>query len=372
MDSGSWGFDVVELAEARKRSTVDLPAVLPQRDLYSVRPPEVRPGPDRIEWRWQPLRGLPGAPASVCLFNFLKLADSDGPEDFARYAAVHGVLNLSENGLPSTFTEEGAPFVPGQRLWRFEPVNLWKAYAQDAKMLLVLAMALRESMPIDPIQVLENAGFAREDFRLGDQTIPMTGSFGWLELDERDVFREPIADQVSKAVYGAHLQVPGLTNITLIYLANDLATQRRMLTLWLESHWLGLANIAPTVKWSSEPAHLILGVGHRRVIHISPGTLGTQAGPIYLPANTLFSVLAAELTGIICSDRYVAQCHRCLTLHPSRIKVRTDQPNYCDSCRVEVRRATNRNAARKRYERQKAERVQAGDTQVDTLAAGHS
>ncbi|MDQ3225201.1 MAG: hypothetical protein M3Q50_01035, partial [Chloroflexota bacterium] len=52
----------------------------------------------------------------------------------------------------------------------------------------------------------------------------------------------------------------------------------------------------------------------------------------------------------------VAQCSRCGRLHPSKVKVRTDQPNYCDPCRLAVRRAANRDAARRRYQREKDRR----------------
>jgi hypothetical protein len=294
---------------------------------------------------------MPGAPASDCLFNFLKLTDSDDPEDFARYAAVHGVLGLTEHGLPATFAEKDPPLVPGDPLWHFELVSLWRAYAQNAKMLLVLTMALRQNERIDPIEVLGNAGVEPKDLRFGGQIPPPARFF---ELDERDYYRVSGGAWPEEKDHPFFIPVPWLTDITFIYTGKDVESQRRALMLWLEHHWLGLANIAPAVEWSSEPARLVLKLGHRPLKIEASGD--TQEF-FHWPANTLFSVLAAELTGIICSDRYVAQCHRCLALHPSRIKVRTDQPNYCDSCRLEVRRATNRNAARKRYARQKAERT---------------
>jgi hypothetical protein len=350
MAAGGQGLDIAELAVSRKASVIDLPAVLPQRDLYSGRPAAVRAGPDRIEWSWGEAKGLPGAPGSECLFNFLKLADSDDLVDFVRYANVHGVLGLTVKGLPGTFGGENPPTVSGEPAWNWEPVNLWKAYAQNAKMLLILTMALRADKRIDPIEVLENAGFAREDLYLGEEAGPPFKRV--YERDERDFRPGGVSILLGENDMAVFAPVPGLTNISLIHTAKNVASQRRALMVWLEHHWLGLADIVPTVEWSSGPARLVL-----RLSRTAPKFSVERATFCYWPLNTLFSVLAAELTGIICSDRYVAQCRRCLALHPSRIKVRTDQPNYCDHCRLEVRRATNRNAARKRYQRQKAERA---------------
>ena len=83
----------------------------------------------------------------------------------------------------------------------------------------------------------------------------------------------------------------------------------------------------------------------------------------------LFDVLTAELVNFICSDHRVTPCERCGRLYQP-MRIRTDQANYCFPCRPKVRRETNRKSARARYRRQKAERQQHSDTQVDTLVGG--
>jgi hypothetical protein len=352
--AGDRGIDLGDVGGLRRPSVVDIPAILTQQGLYSVRPPEVRPGPGRIEWRWGDFEV--GAPASDCLFNFLRLTDTDDLNEFVRYAAVHGVLGLTKKGLPGTYDASDAPAVSNDPAWRFESLNTWKAYAQNAKMILILTAALRRGAIIDPIAVLQEAGFTRESLRteveLGSDT---TRSYPLSKRANR-ILRELLPSFPSfsigegTAFFG---DVPGLTNISLINSAKDVETQRQALMIWLEHHWLALANIAPIVEWSIGPPRLVLKLSHRS----PPAKFENRSRFTLWPANTLFSVLAAELTGTICSDRYVAQCSHCLALHPSLIKVRTDQPHYCQSCRAEVRKKTNRTAQRKRYARQKAERT---------------
>src|SRR5215217_909862 len=127
----------------------NLTAVLPRRDLISVRPDEVRLGSDRIEWKpnvlfqWQP-----GAPASDCLFNFLALADADDPAAFVQFARGHGVLGLTEDAVPAAFAERDYPRVTDDPEWRFERIADWKAHARNARTLMLLADAVKRGRRI--------------------------------------------------------------------------------------------------------------------------------------------------------------------------------------------------------------------------------
>jgi len=337
MTAGGRGFEIAELNGVRRVGAFDIPTALPQRDVYSMKPAVVRAGPNRIEWRhWPDEAWEQGAPASDCLFNFLKLAHADDVEEFVRFASIHGVLGLTETGLPETFHDtKDVLTVPGEWEWHFESATLWKVYAQSAKSILVLAMALRDENWVDQGATLEAAGLGPEHL----------------------VPREEIAHELSLLRQGADfedLPHPWWTiGSTHPYEVSSVLEQSSSLMLRLYTKWLGLAKIVPSVEWSTGPAKLVLSLNRQ-----FPFRLGNDfRRPSHLPENTLFSVIAAELTAIICSDRSVGRCTRCNALHPSRIKVRTDQPNYCDPCRLAVRRATNRDAARRRYARQKADRA---------------
>ena len=61
------------LAGSQSIVPLDLLIPLPQQSLISRRPEAIRLGPERIEWRSNPSRWLPGANGSDCLFTFLTL-----------------------------------------------------------------------------------------------------------------------------------------------------------------------------------------------------------------------------------------------------------------------------------------------------------
>jgi hypothetical protein len=346
MEDTGGGADIADLVPERMERIVDHPAALPQRDLHSVRPAEVRAGPGRIEWRWGPPLGVPGAPASDCLFNFLKLADADGVDPFVQYAAIHGVLGLTATGLPGTFDSGPTPIDSDNPEWHFEPVTLWKAYAQSAKKILVLAMAFRAAGDhwVDEIVTLKAAGFKEPDPR--DQEVMQA------ELEHEILLLNPGKDPFhigSMPTLSEHLHMYGA--------CSSAEEQRKHLMFRLHLRWLGLANIVPDVEWSIGPPKLVLHLNDQYSFSV-----GADRPRAYWPRNTLFSVLAAELVGTICSDRYVGQCRQCLALLPSQRKVRTDQPIYCASCRLEVRKSAARNSMRKKYARDKA----AGAARIDT------
>src|SRR4051794_24565703 len=117
MARGGRGVDViVDEICLRRGEAIDIPAIFPQKDLHSVAPEQVRGGPARIEWRQGHPRGKPGAPASDCLFNFLRLADAHEPDEFVQFAATHGVLGLTEKGFPGSYDGTDPPVVPDDPL----------------------------------------------------------------------------------------------------------------------------------------------------------------------------------------------------------------------------------------------------------------
>lgn len=56
---------------------------------------------------------------------------------------------------------------------------------------------------------------------------------------------------------------------------------------------------------------------------------------------------------LIADAAYFCACSRCNALIVVRSKPRSDQPHYCESCRTEARKATNRKHMRRRYHARK-------------------
>lgn len=324
----------------------DIPTSLPRRQILSVRPEQVRARPGRIEWHieWHRGRGwhwLPGASASDCLFNFVRLADATSPEEFAHFAAVHGVLGIDEAGMPGVSTGKPPQLVPGDDTWFFERVSLWKAYAQGAKILLLLAEALRGDKQIDVSTVLQAAHIDENDLLTVDD---IDREMHWLDAQADTRWHPGVPAPVPIDVF--HALIDG---------AQSLQQQRKHLAFLVQMKWIGVAGIQPVIDWSGRLATLELRLS--QTWNSQPGR-----GNFDWPMNSLFSVLAVELAGIICSDQFVAICSTCGRLLPSKRKVREDQPRYCEDCGLQKRRATNRNAGRKRYAREKAEQAARHDT----------
>jgi hypothetical protein len=333
---------------------IDLVAVLPRRELVSARPGEVRLGPDRIEWSADCFQWQPGAPANDCLYDFVALADADDPDEFMQFAQGHGVLGLTEDAVPAASAESDCPRVADDPRWRFERIADWRAYARNARMLMILADALKRGRLIDPVRVM-NLSEAE-----------------WLTARQRGGVR------VAETAYGRTLQSLEATGLLVSMSdARNVQHQRRLLADWLEFVWLDRAMIFPAMEWgkyqwqSERPAHLTWRPGKDDLI----GRLSLKSRAsghmdrAWWPENMLFDVLTAELVNFICSDRRVTRCDRCGRVYEPK-RIRTDQANYCIPCRLKVRRETNRKSARSRYERLKDACQQLSDTQVDTLAGG--
>jgi hypothetical protein len=323
--------------------STNLTAVLLRRDLISERPGEVRLGPDRIEWRATEFDWQPGARGSDCLSNFTALANSDDPDDFVEFAKGHGVLGLTEDAIPAASRESDCPRVEGDPEWRFERIADWKAYARNASKLMTLAGELKHGRLIDPIRLMKLMNLSEAE---------------WLAALQR------LGTRVADTAYGRTLETLEETGFLVAMRdAPNVQHQRRLVADWLESVWLSRAIIYPAIEWGKlswqeeREADLRRKSSKDDVI----ARLSLKSRPsgrldrVWWPENMLFDVLTAELVTFICSDRRVTPCERCGRIYEPK-RVRTDQANYCFSCRPKVRRATNRNSARARYERQKAER----------------
>jgi hypothetical protein len=328
--------------EVTNASSTNLTAVLPRRDLFSVRPGEVRLGPERIEWKSSEFDWHPAARSGDCLSNFIALANSDDPDDVVQFARGHGVLGLTADAIPAASQDSDCPRVASDPEWRFERIEDWRAYARNASLLITLADELKRGRRIDPVGLMN----------LSDAE--------WLTARQR------LGTHVANTAHGRTLQpLEGTGLLVSMSDAPDVQEQRRLLTDWLEFVWLDCSNVYPAIEWGKHHwqgecrSHQTRGPRKNDSIArliLKPRASGDLRRGLW-PENMLFDVLTAELVGLICSDRRVTPCDHCGRIYEPK-RVRTDQANYCFSCRPKVRRATNRKSARARYEQQKAERRQ--------------
>jgi hypothetical protein len=327
-----------------------LPAVLSLKDVNSVSPDTVRTSQDRIEWTISNQGWVPGASASDCLWNFIKLADAEGESDFVEYAARHGVLGLTSDATPGVASGSHTQVVDGDPTWHWEPIEAWRAWAIAAKSAVLLASALKTADTlIEPRKVLEGGGI---QVRRIDDTLSIPQQMPYVtEYPDRSTgltnYAEMVLFELDPFQLVHKLELHGLELFHEPRPVPTLELQRSRLAGWLGQIWLKYAAISPMVDWFDGPPRLTLGLsdmGSPRMYQSS------------WPTNSLFSVLAASIVGVVCSDDHVGQCDRCGSLYPSERKVRTGQPNYCMVCRAAVRRATNRTSAMKRRAKERESR----------------
>ncbi|MDP9359196.1 MAG: hypothetical protein M3R02_28715 [Chloroflexota bacterium] len=326
----------------------------PLRGVRLAVPTEIRVREGRLEWRIDP-DWQEGAPADQCLWAFLRLADDKGDAGVVAFARRYGVLGIGADGKPGT---AGGGFPPtidgGESAWFSEPLQSWRAHARNAKAVLTLAMELRRGHLIDPRRVLKEAGFDRVTFDYpveppyfeGDPPTA-TPYLRTLQLLEPKVFvnnMDPHAGQKGR-------------------MPKSLDDQRGWLASYIGLVWLRNAAISPHVVWEGQAARMTLGLSEGR----SLGYLSAW------PPNTLFSVLTAQLAGVVCSGERLGRCDGCGQIYKGEQRPRADQPHYCGTmCRDEAVKRTKRESAARRRAQQKTAPSAGTDSKTDSRVDGRT
>jgi len=299
-------------------------------------PTEVRLHDGRLEWRvdsdWRT-----GALADRCLWDFLRLADEADDASVSAFAKRYGVLGIRANGKPGTADGGFPPSVDeGGIAWFTEPIEAWRTYARNAKAALTLAMALRGGHRINPRRVLTEGGFDVAAF-----TPPIEMPYFEGDPPGATAYLQTL-HLLEPATFVDNMDTsPGQGRGT----PKSLTDQRRWLGFNVGLDWLRHAAISPRIVWDGEKPRLTLGLSERW----SLGSLSAW------PANSLFSVLSAQLAGVLCSGEYLARCDGCKQFHEGERRPRSDQPNYCgEECRQNARRQTKRESAARRRTAEKA------------------
>lgn len=123
----------------------------------------------------------------------------------------------------------------------------------------------------------------------------------------------------------------------MIRFATDRVRQREELAAVIQRRFLRWSGLVPALRWDGERPVLTIALGGEDAV-LMRRTSGQQDWP----ENALFPALVARLVAIVMAGEPVAACSRCDRIHPRRRKARSDQPAYCNRCRIEARRATKR------------------------------
>jgi hypothetical protein len=282
-------------------------------------PSQVRIREHRLEWQIES-GWTAGVVADECLWRFLRLADRETPEDrFKEFAESYGVLGLGIDGKPGV---ADGTFPPHEETdgacWFGESLEDWRAYATNAKALLLLTLALRRGQPFNLRRVLGEVGI--------DLPTPVQDS---------STSAPPMRRYLGPAFLLANLELsPEDPPVP-----RPIAEQRMWIGHYLSLVWLRHAGITPRVRWEEVEPRVTLGLSE----------WAYQREVSAWPVNSLFSVLAAQLASLICSSEYLGQCSGCGRLYQAERRPRRDQPHYCsEPCREDARRRAKRESAARR------------------------
>ncbi len=316
---------------------MSLALATPLGEVRSCVPSEVRAGPGRVEWSIARSWWVEGKTAADCFWTFLRLATEEDDEAYVRFAQDFGVLGLGTDGLPITDWRSAGPgpVVAGDPLWHWEPIEAWRVWARNARALVALSVALKGDRRIDAARVVQEAGLTIEPMPGTDDDEPILqclpyvetyadGSRGlsnyWLNLNTRLTVRH-IVENVGH------------------YLA--LADQRQSFGGVVGAMWLQYGGLDPLLIWDGDEPGLTLGLSDRRG--------GEHRGYTPWPLDggrPLFSVLAAHLAAVVCSNQTVNHCHNPTCGVPYLAARRGF--GYCAPCRREAEKARKRKSAAKR------------------------
>jgi len=287
-------------------------------------PPDIRlgdtpEGQPAILWSMHPIQhghaqwGKGGTPEKA-FWGFLELATEQRPDAFLTFAQRFGPLGLwpykTADGHKVFGLDYWVPSIPdgiqtpfryttyhGDEYWQlneaglvgmlYEPVEEWRRWAMWTRAVADLAFALRDGCAPRRLWELIGYGFLFE-LRWEGQSF-----------------------------------------------AQNVGVQRRELVKWVQHTFLKWSGLIPVIRWDRERPALTLALGGETAV-----TMRRASMQIDWPENVLFPALVGQLVAVITASEPVASCSRCGRLHSRNRKARSDQPAYCDSCRIEARRKT--------------------------------
>lgn len=276
-----------------------------------------------------------GEPVTDCLSAFMRLARSDDPREFLRFAERFGVLGIRADGRPGHPTQSPnlPPTVVEDSVTRHvEPIAAWTIYARHAICLMVLAEALRRQItalgPINANKVLADAGKDLYDAN-GPRDVP-------LNQVPNEMFGIVTSYSVSSLVHN-------LDRLS----EHGLATQQLWLANALTWSWLEPSSLTPRVRWEGPEPVLDLDV-------TSFMGQSDEAGP--WSSFALFSVLAGQLAAAFTNAGRYSQCSVCGELFMQRRRrARMDRSRFCSPpCEREGELRRKRKSAAKRRARERS------------------
>jgi hypothetical protein len=295
------------------------------------------PGKDWTQQRIGDAFGVPGRTDLDCLWHFIRLADAHSEEEFARFARKHGVLYLAPHGIPGSspprridpeapvplstlgttdLVGKFRPFDLRER-WHQEAIEVWRAWALHAKLVLVFGIALRDDDRIAPQSFLHRHG------------IDSGPDLPHVQFEEDSIYVERTdRGELQLSEYGFTLfwRLSPTRLIRDLEECDSVVTQRKCLAWYLDHQWLHFTDLTLRIEW----------IGSRPQIQIDrPITKRDWLSGVHW----CFPVLAGQLVATILSDRRVNFCVNCGMPYPCE---RRRLGGRCPECRESARRATKR------------------------------
>jgi len=263
------------------------------------------------------------------------------------FARSYGVLGLLPDGRPGIAATDphSSDFPPhhgeGADAWFREPLAGWRAYADHALAIVVLAAALRRGERIDPYTTLLAAGFDRRYLRLQiDDDHPLTDD-DRLAYGRLGTFSLPELVENLKRVGSEDWATEGYP------VGGQAAQQRVYFGHYVGKTWLKHGSLSPDISWQQGPARLTLA-------RSNPWLSSNLSA---WPEDSLFSVLAIQIASEVCADHGLVVCEDCGALLRKERSPRPDQPLRCSECAEAIHRKQKTDAARRRRARERATRA---------------